>query len=598
MNIFGIHCKRSIFKNFIVPVIVIVFSISDLPAFQQAETWNSVTLSRVNLREGPSQQTQIITTLENLTIITVIGETPGWFQVSLEDGSEGWISSDFAVPRAAIDVIGPSLIEQETAERPPSAVAGRQEFTTEREPASGAGWTDQMEDQSFLAARFDSWHLNLILPLIIGLSVLANIFLFHWVKTAAARNEVPGDQESLVKNLNLLKKETEDLKNQLSFSKGKIVQSEKTIKKYEKDLILQKELHSKELTEQRNKFNRLEETHKSSARTIKEKDDQITRLTQASNNRMKDLEAAHQKISKIEDMLQQQAIKLTLAEQKHNEALLQKQNSYKELENKLTQFETQKEEMEKEHNNLVSSLKENTARLKKHNESLEQSLADHEKSTKEKIAQAVKNAEQSFEEKIKESVAAEQDRLQRAHEEELEKAVKVANEEKESLKSAYDEKESEISELKEEITEKAKAQKELETQFAELKDTVRKSHEEAAESAEFEALQRDFEKLKTEYETSKKVSSERQDKWLVEKQSLLDTINELKLAEEAPVLVTEKIEAGLQLQIAEKEEGVPDIKTDIEVKPVPPEIPAMETVTDEKQYEDFAKSFFRQFKSI
>jgi N-acetylmuramoyl-L-alanine amidase len=45
----------------------------------------------VNLRQGPSIDSKIITVLKKGTKLTVLEEKKGWLHVRLEDGTEGWV---------------------------------------------------------------------------------------------------------------------------------------------------------------------------------------------------------------------------------------------------------------------------------------------------------------------------------------------------------------------------------------------------------------------------------------------------------------------------------------------------------------------------
>lgn len=55
-----------------------------------------VTDTPLRLREGPTTNFNVITTLENDTEVTILGENGGWYKVKV-NGREGWVSGDYIV---------------------------------------------------------------------------------------------------------------------------------------------------------------------------------------------------------------------------------------------------------------------------------------------------------------------------------------------------------------------------------------------------------------------------------------------------------------------------------------------------------------------
>lgn len=55
-----------------------------------------LTGSYVNIRSGPGLDYSIITTLPRDTVLSFLGEAPGWYKVQLKDGRQGWVSASYA----------------------------------------------------------------------------------------------------------------------------------------------------------------------------------------------------------------------------------------------------------------------------------------------------------------------------------------------------------------------------------------------------------------------------------------------------------------------------------------------------------------------
>ena len=56
-----------------------------------AQRTTEIVLPFVNLRQGPSMDSKIISVLKKGTKLTVLEEKAGWLRVRLEDGTEGWV---------------------------------------------------------------------------------------------------------------------------------------------------------------------------------------------------------------------------------------------------------------------------------------------------------------------------------------------------------------------------------------------------------------------------------------------------------------------------------------------------------------------------
>jgi uncharacterized protein YgiM (DUF1202 family) len=56
-----------------------------------AQRMTEIVLASVNLREGPSMDSKIISVLKKGAKLIVLEEKAGWLRVRLEDGKEGWV---------------------------------------------------------------------------------------------------------------------------------------------------------------------------------------------------------------------------------------------------------------------------------------------------------------------------------------------------------------------------------------------------------------------------------------------------------------------------------------------------------------------------
>ncbi len=57
-----------------------------------AQRTTEIVLPFVNLRQGPSMDSKIISVLKKGTKLTVLEEKAGWLRVRLGDGTEGWVA--------------------------------------------------------------------------------------------------------------------------------------------------------------------------------------------------------------------------------------------------------------------------------------------------------------------------------------------------------------------------------------------------------------------------------------------------------------------------------------------------------------------------
>lgn len=73
---------------------------------------------RVNIRRGPGQTYDVITTVVRTARLPVTASVPGWYRIRLHNGTTGWVSRDFVVLRVhggekpITDVVGFYLLEE------------------------------------------------------------------------------------------------------------------------------------------------------------------------------------------------------------------------------------------------------------------------------------------------------------------------------------------------------------------------------------------------------------------------------------------------------------------------------------------------------
>jgi len=593
----------------------------------QSGDWRSLTYRRVNLREGASQSSAIITTLDVLTKVEVIGERPDWLNVRLENGLTGWLSSDFVISRdrlTEIEEIGKDLA-LETATPPESQAirpdTEKPEFTTQKEPDVGSAITERAGEQSFLAAHFDEWNLNIFFPLLLGISILANIALFYIAKVARKTPELSGNAAALKRNYDLLKKTSDNQNKQLSFSKEKIQTLEKTIQKNEKERQLQNEMHAKEIGELKTKYNELDKTHAQCSRVIREKDEQITKAFHDNKMLTKEVENIHQKFSKSQDNLQKQAIQLTLAEQKHTESLLHEQGSVKKLEAKIVQLEQQiTDDSKKYSENLQQRLKE-IEQLKADNNQLqntvdeqkksvdnyvakavkdkdkeltskfekmideekskhEESLAKLEKSFREKTEITVKEKEQELEKLTVEKLAAEKAGLKKSIEETAKKAADSIRKENEELIRINKEATLEIETLKEQLEHSRKKLSEHEQHLAALGDQAVPAQADVKTNPAYIALEKELNIVKTELDSTKNNLLETEKDWAAEKSALQQTIREYESL--VPAIKEEPVPAVTEEPVT--------VEPETDLGKIPPK--------EDMQYDDYARSFLQQIRKL
>ncbi len=648
--------KRIIILTYLFSFVLYVF-IPAIDAYSQTDSeWQSLTIRRVNIRSSNTQQSSIISTIDQLAKVTVTGERGGWFNIRLDNGLTGWISSDFIIPRDRVDSITPQpepLDEQpdisaDSASSDPPA----EEFTSESEPRSGIDTPEGQAGMSFLAAHFDEWNLHIFIPLILGISILMNMVLLFIMKSEAGKAVITGDSLKIKEKFERLKKQSEDNKKQLDFSKDVIRSLEKNLRKREKEQQLQSELHSKELSEQKNRFNELEKEHSSCTREFRSKDEVLNKLTNENRTLKKEVENLHQQVNKSKDNLQKQAVKLTLTEQKHHDIISNEKSRIKEMENKIADLESnfrkneeeysretekkdsfirelnenlnrlQKESAEKEtalkqdiqeavdkksaeltdqFEQKITELKENARielessksdyldTLEKERAEFEKVKTDLEKEFSVKLNDAVSGKESELTESFKQKLNDEKEKFDKALAENIQKTRALAEGEQEDIIRKYQESEARCTELAGELEEQADSYRSLEESYNKLKEEV---SEQQTASAEIPAEQnKEIENLKLQIEKSNMDMLERQESWKAEIVKLQDTIIHLEAAlEEARLVSAEPPEPEPVPEV--KKEVVPEAVVDEKVTAPDEEI--VEQTPAVPEYEDYARSFFKK----
>ncbi len=64
------------------------------PSPAPAQRTTEIALPFVNVRQGPSADSKIITVVKKGTKLTVLEDKLGWLRVRLEDGTEGWVGKN------------------------------------------------------------------------------------------------------------------------------------------------------------------------------------------------------------------------------------------------------------------------------------------------------------------------------------------------------------------------------------------------------------------------------------------------------------------------------------------------------------------------
>ena len=65
-----------------------------MEAFNVKKSALVFTLDKANIRNGPGESYEIITTVEPATDLTVIGTEGDWYNVELQDGRKGFIKKE------------------------------------------------------------------------------------------------------------------------------------------------------------------------------------------------------------------------------------------------------------------------------------------------------------------------------------------------------------------------------------------------------------------------------------------------------------------------------------------------------------------------
>ncbi|MFC1555576.1 SH3 domain-containing protein [candidate division KSB1 bacterium] len=580
--------KRTFFTIAPLLFLIIIISVQVLEA-QDQSNWHSMTMRRVNIRQVPALDGTILVTIDPWTKVTILNTGEGWHNVLLGDGTNGWIASDFIIPRNSMQLF------IENVSSPPETVLvspgegqvlteQQTEFSQDQEPASGSQYSQNVLGQSFLAANFDAWKLNIIIPLIIGLSLIANIILFVWLRSIRSETDVITDEKVLKNDLNLLRKSNEDLKKQLNFSSEQLGSLEKKIQKQEKDLQLQLELHQKERSEQKNKYYLLVENSKTHETVLKSKDDQITKITQENKTLIKEIENLHTSINKSQDNLQQQAIKLTLTEQRHNESLSQKLSSINELEDKIQALESEKEESERKSGEKEKQLQQDLSRAESEKTVAKSELAELRSTYDSGIKKAAEEMESVLKSELEDALKSEKENFIQDFEEKLKETENQKLSEREDLDITIQGLNKELKTIEETLKQEKEQNSALNQKIELLEKSTIDEQTEISETTVSDTLSEDVERLTLELEKAGSKHDQALSEWNIEKAELLNTIKSLESGIEEKSTQIEQME---EIAVAEKEK----LK-----KPAKKKAPvAVEKKVDQK-YDDYAKSFFKVLK--
>jgi uncharacterized protein YgiM (DUF1202 family) len=157
--------KRGLF--FYAPLLVILAGIANAqttpPASPNPATASSrlnlpakITGNRVNIRSGPSAQSNRLTLLDADTPVTVIGRRGEWTQIQMRDGRAGWLLSSF-VQEAKAAQSSPAHSVGNTSAAPPAVSPSpvKPAPVTPSPPAQAAPPATNLPDSFFAATRPD-----------------------------------------------------------------------------------------------------------------------------------------------------------------------------------------------------------------------------------------------------------------------------------------------------------------------------------------------------------------------------------------------------------------------------------------------------------
>jgi myosin heavy subunit len=532
-----------------------LYSDNTLIAQQTQTQWSSVTLRRVNLRQTPSIRSIVKTVLNEGTPVRVMKETPEWLYVSVVSGDSGWVSIGFIASKAEAEQLSKTQIigRQTQKEKSKDTLkTGQPEFLKQREPVN-ISQSDSVLRNNFL------WIV------LLSLSLLGNIVLF--VRLLSHQRTPPrvlgADNSTVITELEQVKKANVDLKNQLSIAQDNYSKTEIALSKTEKDFQMQKTAHQKQIEELNNTISVLENTLNQNTQTIKSQNEQIEKTSQESKNLKKELENLQKQLSKSTENLQQQAIKFTLAEQTHKEELKNKENKLKHLQEQIDTANQKYSDLEKETAGTIAELKKNNDSLLNKTAVLEKALETKEKELINRTTQLRKEFETSLDEKIEARLNEARVSIKNQSDQEKEALTLRTQREKDALQEMISSLLQQVTQLEKSHNEEHRIRTELETKIADLELNA------SAKESALEDLQKEYTTLLTIYEK---------------------TQQQLKQTESF-------VSEGILLTTTPAE--IPDVSAqEPGAAKQPSRMPPREPVAKDKQFDEYARSFFKKISTL
>ncbi|MCH8285254.1 SH3 domain-containing protein [candidate division KSB1 bacterium] len=568
------QCIAKYFPSaFMIFLFVILFNSSNYsPLFAQDSEWVSFTLNRVNLRQDPTIRGELIVTLDEGTPVHVFDEfvntvNEGWLHLYFSTGDSGWVRNDFIAPRAALDrhpgiqdfLLGAggsfnaSEVEQETQTGP--------EFTREPEPAVIILGDTNGQDGSILSVL--SW-----IYFVLSLFVIA--FLWHKGRKPDVESGLLSGTDKLQNEFKLLKNANQDLMKQLQFAEEKYAKQELEIAEKKKNIQTQNEMHRQEITDLKNKFYLLEKTHNNRSDELNQKDDYVEKLEQDRKKLLKEIEAANQKLIQSSENVKAQVIKSTMAGRAHEESLQLKENKIRQLLDDLETANNVKSQLEKNHEEKTAGLRSENNSFKEKLSELEKTLSEKEKEIDNKIAQARIDSKKWFESQISDRVNEEKTTLERRFAQDIEELKNSMQVNKNMLIENNKNIKTRLSETELKYNEEKKARLEIESK------SVSVAWSDASKSSALKDLQKEYNALLKEYNTSRKKLSD-------------DTIKTQPVAEEQP---KEEIVTKTE---SESEKFEPRKKEPFTAK-FEPHLSG--NTLDGNKYDEYVRGFFKKISKL
>lgn len=85
--------KKCILKSFVICMIMTSFIFSFYTKNSFADSLGTVTVSKLNVRSGPSTKNKVIGSLRRNNSVEILSTSNGWHQVKLSNNKTGWASS-------------------------------------------------------------------------------------------------------------------------------------------------------------------------------------------------------------------------------------------------------------------------------------------------------------------------------------------------------------------------------------------------------------------------------------------------------------------------------------------------------------------------